>query len=89
MKREPDIFDRIGTLFKEQPKYFAVFVILIGAFMAAAAVFNWDWIFRGHSFNTKKIEGTANMWGRGFARLKFGAGGIVCVIAGIVCLLVL
>ena len=88
MNKEPDIFERIGRLFKKEPKYFAVFVIAVGAFMAAAAVFNWDWGFRGHSYNTEKIEGTANMWGRNFARLKFGCGGLVCVIAGIVCLLV-
>jgi hypothetical protein len=89
MNREPDFFERIGELFKREPKFFAVFVILAGIFMLAAAVFNWDWIFQGHGYNTKKIEGTANMWGRGFARLKFGGGGLVCVIAGIVLLLVL
>lgn len=89
MDKTPHIFDRIGTLFKEEPKYFAAFVILVGAFMFAAAVFNWDWIFSGHSYNTKKIEGTANMYGRGFARLKLGSGGLVCIIAGIVCLAVL
>jgi hypothetical protein len=89
MNREPDIFERIGKLFTEQPKYFAVFVIAAGAFMAAAAVGNWDWIFRGHSFNPEKIEGMANIWGRGFARLKLGGGGLLCIIIGIVYLAVL
>jgi hypothetical protein len=89
MNREPDIFGPIGRLFREQPKYFAVLVIAAGAFMFAATVGNWDWIFRGHSYNTEKIEGTANMWGRGFARLKLGGGGLLCVVAGIVCLVVL
>jgi hypothetical protein len=89
MNKEPDIFEGIGKLLKEQPKYFGVFAILAGAFMIAAAVCNWDWVFRGHSYNTQKIEGTANMWGRGFARLKFGGGGLVCIIAGIAWLLVM
>ncbi|MDR2493753.1 MAG: hypothetical protein LBD24_00875 [Spirochaetaceae bacterium] len=89
MNREPDIFERIGKLFAEQPKYFGVFVIVAGAFMVAAALGNWDWVFRGYSYNTEKIEGTANRWGRGFARLKLGGGGFLCVIVGIGCLAVL
>ncbi|MDR2051221.1 MAG: immunity 17 family protein [Deltaproteobacteria bacterium] len=89
MDKEPDVFARIGKFLGEEPEYFAVFVILVGVFMLAAAVCNWDWIFQGHSYNTKKIEGVANVWGRGFARLKFGGGGLVCVIIGIVLLLLL
>ena len=89
MNRELDIFDRVGRLFREQPQYFAGFVILTGAFMIAAAVGNWDWVFRGHTYNTEKIAGTANTRGRGFARLKFGGSGLVCVVIGIVCLALL
>jgi hypothetical protein len=81
MNREPDIFQRIGKLFTGQPKYFGVFVIAAGAFMVAAAVGNWDWIFRGHSFNTEKIEGTATLWGRG-ASVRYRRN---CVFGGVVC----
>ena len=83
-----DVFDKIGKLFKENPKYFGVFVLAIGIFIIAASFLNWDWIFKGHSFNSKKIEGTANLWGRGFARLKFGLGGLACIILGIILIII-
>ncbi|MDR1315862.1 MAG: immunity 17 family protein [Spirochaetales bacterium] len=85
--REPDIFEQIRNIFTENPKYFAVFVVLLGIFMLLAAIFNWAWIFQGHSYNARKIEGIANIFGRGAARFLFGAGGIACIILGIACII--
>jgi hypothetical protein len=89
MTKEPDVFDRIGKFLSENPRYFAVFVIAFGVFAIAAAVFNWDWVFRGHSFNIHKLEGLSNLFGRGTARFVFGGSGLLCVITGIILLLVL
>ena len=89
MNKEPDIFDRIGKFLSDNPKYFAVFVIVFGAFAIAAAVFNWDWVFRGRSFNLQKLEGISNMFGRGTARFAFGGSGVLCVIVGIILLIAL
>ncbi|MDR2042362.1 MAG: immunity 17 family protein [Tannerella sp.] len=88
VNREPDIYERIGKLL-EKPEHFAVFVILLGVFMLAASIWNWDWIFSGRSYNMQKIEGVANVLGRGFARLIFGMGGVSCMVAGIIYLILL
>jgi hypothetical protein len=88
MNKEPDIFERVGNLFKENPKYFGGFVVIFGCFMVLASVFNWNWIFRGHSYNLEKIEGISNMFGRGFARIWFGLGGIGCIIIGIIVIII-
>jgi hypothetical protein len=83
-----DIFEHIGKSFKENPKYFSFFIILVGIFMLLSSILNWDWVFKGHAFNRQKIQGTANFWGRGFARIKFGGGGLLCIIWGIIWLIV-
>jgi flagellar biosynthesis protein FlhB len=83
-----DVFDRIGEFFTKTPKYFGVFIIVVGIFMLAASIFNWNWVFSGHSFNLKKIEGITNMFGRGFARILFGLGGLLCIVLGIIWILV-
>ncbi|GHV86631.1 hypothetical protein AGMMS50230_22390 [Spirochaetia bacterium] len=57
---------------------------MIGIFGLTASIINWDLVFKGRTYNTQKIVGTANMWGRGYARFKFGISGIVCIIFGII-----
>jgi len=85
---KPDIFERIGNNFKENPKNFGWFVFGVGVFILASSIFNWNWIFKGHSYNLQKIEGISNMFGRGFARIYFGIGGIVCIVLGLVLILI-
>jgi uncharacterized membrane protein YidH (DUF202 family) len=78
-----DVFDRIGKILKENPKYFGIFLIVVGVFMLAASICNWNWVFHSHSFNLNKIQGISNMFGRGFARFLFGIGGLVITVLGI------
>jgi hypothetical protein len=78
-----DPFAAAAAWFKAHPRGFGLFVMLFGVFMLAGAIFNWDWIFRGHSFNLQKIEGIANFFGRGFARVWWGLGAAGCIITGI------
>ena len=78
-----DIFEIIGVWFAAHPKGFGFFVLLFGVFALFGAVFNWDWIFRGPSFNLKKIEGIANFFGRGFARIYWAICAAGCIISGI------
>ncbi|MDR1456310.1 MAG: hypothetical protein LBJ01_11705 [Tannerella sp.] len=82
-----EIFERTGNLLKENPKYFGFFIVWVGIFMLLSSIFNWDWVFKGHTFNRQKIQGTANFWGRGFARIKFGGGGLLCIVLGIIWLI--
>jgi hypothetical protein len=89
MDKKPDIFEKIGQFITENPKFFGVFILLVGVLMLLGSIFNWDWVFKGHSYNTQKIEGVANMYGRGFARLKWGIGGVVAIILAIICIILL
>ena len=91
--REPDFLEKLGDnlkqLIAENPMfYFGWFTLVVGIFILAASIFNWNWIFKGHSYNLQKIEGISNMFGRGFARIYFGIGGIVCIILGIILILI-
>ncbi|MDR1390717.1 MAG: hypothetical protein LBJ31_12175 [Treponema sp.] len=84
MNRKLNIFERLRQFFINNPHYFVIVLVIFGVFMILAAVKNWEWVFKGNSFNTKKLEGISNMWGRGVARLVAGIGGIGCTIFGIV-----
>jgi hypothetical protein len=84
-----DIFDQIGAFLKANPTYFGVFIIAVGIFMAASSGFNWNWVFKGHSYNRNKIAGVANLRGRRYARIKFGLGGALCIIIGIIFIIIL
>ena len=88
-KRELDFLEKFGDklqlLISENPMYYlGLFSLFVGIFIVAASVFNWDWIFKGHSYNLQKIEGISNMFGRGVARIYFGIGGITCIVLGII-----
>ena len=92
-QREPDFLEKFGDnlklLIAENPMYyFGWFSLAVGIFILSASIFNWNWIFKGHSYNTTKIEGIANMFGRGIARVYFGIGGIVCIVLGIILILI-
>ena len=86
--KQPDFFEKIGNNFRENPKNFGWFSLGAGVFILAASVFNWNWIFKGNSYNLQKIEGIANVFGRGVARIYWGIGGIICVVLGIIIFLI-
>jgi hypothetical protein len=87
-EREPDFLEKLGDRLQEfisqRPMYFfGWFALAVGVFMLAASIFHWKWVFSGYSYNMKKIEGISNMFGRGFARVWFGIGGVACIVLGI------
>jgi hypothetical protein len=86
---DKDIAHKVEQFFRENPKFLGIFVILVGIFILMASIFNWNWIFSGHSWNLKKIEGISNFFGRGIARLFFGIGGIGIIILGIILVILL
>ena len=92
-EKETRTDDKIGEKLRQlvaenPPLYLGWFTLGVGIFILTASVFNWDWIFKGHSYNLQKIEGISNMFGRGIARIYFGIGGIVCIILGIILLVI-
>jgi hypothetical protein len=84
MNSKNDIFDSIRQFFTENPKYFGLFIVAVGVLFLLAAIKNWNWFFEGRSLNLNKIEGISNFFGRRFARIVAGTGGISCIVAGIV-----
>lgn len=83
---EADFFESIRERLRQNPANLGWIAIAAGALFLAAAIFNWEWFFRGHSYNTEKIEGISNMYGRGCAQLFAGIGGVVLIVIGIVVL---
>jgi hypothetical protein len=82
MEKAPGILDKIRVFFEQNPKYAGIFIALLGVFMITASIFNWNWVFAGHSFNLKKIEGISNMFGRGAARVIFFIFGLFLIVFG-------
>ena len=76
MAKETRIDDKIGEkiqqLVAENPTlYLGWFALGVEIFTLAASIFNWNWIFKGNSYNLQKIEGISNMFGRNIARIYF------------------
>ena len=82
------MLEAIKEFFAKNPHYFGIIFCAAGVLMLMASVKNWDWFFRGPSWNLEKIEGINNFWGRTVARIVAGIGGIVVIIAGIVWFLI-
>jgi uncharacterized membrane protein YidH (DUF202 family) len=53
---DKDIAQKAEQIFRENPRFLGIFVILVGIFILMASIFNWSWIFSGHSWNVKKTD---------------------------------
>jgi len=82
-----DPFEKVRGFLSENPLYFCILLILIGVFFLAAAIGNWGWVFRGRGYNTNKIDGVSNIYGRGAARVLFGFFGVLIILGGVVWLI--
>ena len=81
--------EKLQQLIAQNPPYYIGWLALVvGVFVLLASIFNWNWVFKGHSYNLEKIEGISNIFGRGVARIYFGIGGIICVILGIILVII-
>jgi hypothetical protein len=76
--------EKVAQFFKAHPEYAGILFAGIGVLFLLAAINNWQWFFEGRSWNLGKIEGLSNFFGRGFARIAAGIGGVVLIIAGVV-----
>jgi small neutral amino acid transporter SnatA (MarC family) len=78
-----DILEKITAFIEVNPQYMGIFYVAVGVFMLLAAIKNWEWVFGGHSFNLKKIQGISKMFGRSVARIVAGIFGLFCIFFGI------
>lgn len=80
----PDIFDKVGTVLKNYPAVFGIFIILIGVVLFICALKDVQWIFGNTlSFNVRKVKGWVNLFGRGPARFIVGLMSLILVFIGI------
>jgi hypothetical protein len=56
---------------------FGLLLILVGAFCAAAALFDWDFVFEG-----RKVRSFVSLAGRGTMRAIYFLIGAVMIVAG-------
>jgi hypothetical protein len=78
------MLEKLKEYFIKNPQFLGILFVICGVVLLLAAIKNWEWVFSGASYNTKKLEGISNMWGRGIARAAAGIGGAAVIIAGIV-----
>ena len=77
--------DNIQQFFKDNPAAYGIFFILLGVFLLLGAIFDWNWLFGNVSqtFNTRKIDGLVNLFGRKTARVVFGALCFLIIFCGV------
>ena len=78
--------EKIAEFLKTHPFVYGIFLVLLGSFFLAGSVFNWHWIFGSISpvnFDTGKIDGLVNIFGRKTARIVFGVFSSILILSGI------
>ncbi|MCD8182449.1 MAG: immunity 17 family protein [Bacteroides sp.] len=78
--------EQIKELLTENPSLLGLFFAAVGVMGLLAAIYNWDWLFKdvsGATYSLKKIYGWINMFGVKTARIVFGIGSVVVILAGL------
>jgi hypothetical protein len=78
------MLEKLKEYVTKKPQFFGIIFIVFGIILLLAGIKNWEWVFSGTSYHTKKLEGISTMWGRGIARVAAGIGGVAVIIAGVV-----
>ena len=66
--------------------YSGLIIVIIGVFLLLAAIFNWDFVFKdkANSFNSQKIAGWVNLFGRNTTRVFVGLSALLVIILGLI-----
>jgi preprotein translocase subunit SecF len=78
--------DNLTKFFTEHPAAIGIFIALLGLLFLLASIFDWNWIFGDVSaatYDTGKLDGLINLFGRKTARIIFGAIGAIVFLSGI------
>jgi hypothetical protein len=79
--------EKIQQYLSENPALWGILVIVLGALLMLASIFDWDWLFgqtNPYTYNARKIDGLINLFGRKTARIVFGAISFLIIMAGFI-----
>ena len=80
-------FDNIQPFLRDNPVIYGIVFFLLGLFLFLGAVFDWNWIFGNISktnYDSRKIDGLTNLFGRKTARFLFGALCLLIMLSGLI-----
>jgi len=81
-----NIRNTIQACFEEYPITLPLVGIGVGIFLLLACIFDWKWIFGNvnrSNYNTEKIDGLVNIFGRKTARVMVGFLAAMVIAVGI------
>jgi hypothetical protein len=84
------VFDSVQQYLSDNPLAYGVVLLVLGLFFFLSSVFNWNWVFGGsspHDYNTQKLGGIINVFGKRTAQLFFGFLGVVLIICSVIVIL--
>jgi hypothetical protein len=70
----------------KNPHFFGILFVIFGILGLLASIFDWNLIFgevSGVTYNLKKVDGWVNFFGRKPARIIFGIGSCMVILAGV------
>lgn len=80
-----DINDIVDLSFMSEGIYPGLFISIISLLMLLAAIFDVEFLFKKtHSFNSEKIAGWVDLYGRNFARFMVGVKSSLGLIGGLI-----
>jgi hypothetical protein len=79
--------EKIQQFLSENPLRSGVLIVAAGILLLLAAVCNWNWLFGDvtpMTYNTGKIDGMVNLFGRKTARIVCGILSVLTIAGGLV-----
>jgi hypothetical protein len=78
--------ENIQKFLSDNPVYGGVLIFTVGTVLFAACIFDWDWLFGNvnpMTYNTRKIDGLINLFGRKTARIVCGILSFMTIMGGL------
>lgn len=79
--------DKIQQFLTDNPVWGGVFITVVGITLLTASVYDWNWLFgdiNPMTYNTRKIDGLVNLFGRRTARITCGILAVLTIMGGLV-----
>jgi hypothetical protein len=78
--------EKAQKFLSDNPVYCGVMILAVGIVLFAACLFDWDWLFGNvnpGTYNTRKIDGLVNVFGRKTARIICGILSFMMIAGGL------
>jgi hypothetical protein len=79
--------EKIQQFLADNPVWGGVFITVVGITLLMASVYDWNWLFgdiNPITYNTRKIDGLVNLFGRRTARIACGILAVLTIMGGLV-----